>query len=248
MKDIMMVMKIGVYGLGRFGAFWAKLLSQKFTVSGYSRNSSRETPKGVARVSEEEVLQTDVLFLCVSISAMDTVTKQIAPMLKKGCLVVDTCSVKVHPVMVMKENLPDTVDILGTHPMFGPDSGSNGVSGLPLVFSPIRMSEEREKYWLSLFRDFYQLKVFEMTPDEHDKEAAYTQGITHFIGRVLADLKLQKSDIGTVGYNELLKIIEQTCNDPFQLFIDLQKYNPHTFEMRRDLKTSINRFLDILDT
>ncbi len=65
-----------------------------------------------------------------------------------------------------------------------------------------------------------------MTPDEHDREAAFTQGVAHYIGRVLSDLGIQRSPIGTVGYNKLLEIVEQTCNDPWQLFLDLQRYNP----------------------
>ena len=53
-----------------------------------------------------------------------------------------------------------------------------------------------------------------MTPDEHDREAAFTQGVAHYIGRVLSDLGVRRSPIGTVGYNKLLEIVEQTCNDP----------------------------------
>ncbi len=37
-------------------------------------------------------------------------------------LVMDTCSVKTHPVGLMERMLPATISILGTHPMFGPDS------------------------------------------------------------------------------------------------------------------------------
>ena len=42
-----------------------------------------------------------------------------------------------------------------------------------------------------------------------------------------------------MGYNKLLEIVEQTCNDPWQLFLDLQRYNPHTREMRARLEKSL---------
>ena len=86
-----------------------------------------------------------------------------------------------------------------------------------------------------------------MTPAQHDKEAAFTQGITHFIGRVLEELELGASKIGTVGYKSLLEIIEQTCNDPMQLFYDLQRYNPFTHDMHMQLKQSIDNTMHTLD-
>ena len=90
------------------------------------------------------------------------------------------------------------------------------------------------------------LRVLTLSPDEHDREAAYTQGITHFMGRVLDDLQLKPSKIGTKGYEKLLDIIEQTCNDPLQLFLDLQRYNPYTQQMRDRLRSSIEKVQDQL--
>lgn len=86
-----------------------------------------------------------------------------------------------------------------------------------------------------------------MSAEEHDREAAFTQGITHFIGRVLKDMNLKPSPIATMGYRKLLEIVEQTCNDPWQLFLDLQQYNPYTKEMRNQLQTSFQRILSSLD-
>lgn len=236
-------MKLGVYGLGRFGAFWAGCLAEKTEVFGYSRSSRPDVP-GVVLCSFEELCSCDVIVLCVAISAMKPVLEKLAPAVKPDCLVMDTCSVKVEPVRLMQEILPETVNIIATHPMFGPDSGKNGIKGLPLVFSPVRCSEAEEDSMRGFFREM-ELDVIEMTVEEHDREAAYTQGITHFIGRVLNDLDLKPSKIGTLGYKKILEIVEQTCNDPYQLFLDLQKYNPYTREMREELMTSISRFLKL---
>ena len=56
------------------------------------------------------------------------------------------------------------------------------------------------------------------------------------VGRVLNELKLEKTELATVGYNNLMTIVEQTCNDSIQLFYDLQRYNPHAHLMRLRLK------------
>lgn len=238
-------MKIGVYGLGRFGYFWASLLAEKFDVLAYNR-SEKPVPENVKLVSEEDVLRTDTLFLCVSISAFEGLVEHISPKVGKGTVIFDTCSVKVHPAKVMRENLPEGNEIIASHPMFGPDSAREGLDGLPMVFSPVHAGKESIEYWRSVFSG-YGLKVLEMTPEEHDHRAAYTQGVTHFIGRVLQGLDLHESEIGTVGYHKLLDIVEQTCNDPMQLFLDLQTYNPYTREMRDNVYKAFERTLSLLD-
>jgi prephenate dehydrogenase len=202
-------------------------------------------PSGVRKTSEDEVLKCDAVFICVAISAMEEVVQRIAARLPSGTIVFDTCSVKVHPVEVMRRLLPRNIQIIGTHPMFGPDSGKDGIEGLPLVYCPVRTRDGVEKFWRTEFSEL-GLRVHTLSAEEHDKEAAYTQGITHFMGRVLDDLHLSPSAIGTVGYEKLLEIVEQTCNDPFQLFVDLQRFNPYTGEMREKLKASITKMQEEL--
>jgi len=164
----------------------------------------------------------------------------------------DTCSVKTHPVALMQRLLPATASILGTHPMFGPDSArgaevrAGGLSGLPMILCPVRIAAREQESWREFFSGM-GLTISVMSPDEHDREAAFTQGIAHYIGRVLSDLGIRRSPIGTVGYNKLLEIVEQTCNDPWQLFLDLQRFNPHTREMRERLEKSIRAVMTAID-
>ncbi len=242
-----LAMIVGVYGLGRFGSFWAEMLSERFSVVGYNRSGVRQIPEGYRYGTEEEVLNADALFLCVSISSFEEVIDRIAPRIGKGTLVIDTCSVKVHPAQVMRKKLPVENEIIASHPMFGPDSAREGLAGLPMVFCPVHAREDSIEFWRAVFKH-YRLRVLEMTPEEHDKKAAYTQGVTHFIGRVLEGLELRESEMGTVGYHKLLDIVEQTCNDPMQLFLDLQNYNPFTREMRSDVYRSFEETLHMLDT
>lgn len=239
-------MQVGVIGLGRFGFLWARFLAERFPVIAYNRSPGKTVPDGVCLESLEEVAASPVVFLCVAISAVKTVAAQIAPLLTEDSLVADTCSVKVYPLSVLEAELPSRVQILGTHPMFGPDSVRGGMQGLPMILCPRRISKEGLDYWQRFFSDS-GLSTRIMSADEHDREAAFTQGVTHFIGRVLADLQLQPSTIATLGYRKLLEVMEQTCNDPWQLFVDLQRYNPHTGEMRAELQHSLSKLLDELD-
>ena len=83
------------------------------------------------------------------------------------------------------------------------------------------------------------ISIVEMTPEEHDRDAAMSQGITHFMGRVLKESGVSSTKINTLGFNELLGVIEQTCNDSWDLFLDLQNYNPFTNEMVKKIEHGI---------
>lgn len=239
-------MTIGIYGLGRFGLFWGSVLSKFHTVLGWNRTPKRDVPPGIEPADEEKVLSCDAVFYCVSISSFREVLRRSASVISPNTLVFDTCSVKTLPIEWMLEFLPDYTRVIGCHPMFGPDSGASGVFGLPMVLCPARIGEQELISWADEFRRI-GLRVLRMSADEHDHQAAYSQGITHFIGRVVKDLDLEEYPISTLGFQKMLEVAEQTCNDPFQLFLDLQRYNPYTGEMRDRLYASLKKMLAILD-
>ena len=239
-------MLAGVYGLGRFGTFWASCLRDAgCRVIAYSR-STHTLPDGVEQRTEDEVLNADILFFAVAISAFEGVLKAVGNRIGKDTIVMDTCSVKIYPVSWMKENIPSDRFMIATHPMFGPDSGANGLGGLPIVMCPISPKEdERYTRIRDLFRGM-ELDVLEMSAEEHDEEAAYSQGVTHFVGRTLDAMGMKPTPIATQGYKSLMTIVEQTCNDPIQLFCDLQRYNPYAKEMRLSLQVAIEKVLNAL--
>lgn len=239
-------MRVGVYGTGRFGSFWASTLARHAEVVTHNR-SPRPVPAGCRAAELAELGRCDAVMLCVAINAVGDALRAISPHLTPGTVVMDTCSVKVHPVREMLELVPHANPVIGTHPMFGPDSAGTGVDGLPMVVTAARAGDAVAATWFGFFASL-GLRVLPMSPDEHDREAAMTQGVTHFLGRVLADMELSPSPIATVGYRKLLDVVEQTCNDPYQLFVDLQSYNPYTSQMRVRLQESLARLMASLDS
>lgn len=238
-------MRIGVYGLGRFGFFWAGLLAKAgHDVCGFGRHAV-SAPVGVRLVSEDELLSQEVVFFCVTISAFSEVIRRVAPRLKPGTVVMDTCSVKLYPAQMMHDCLPAGVHSIATHPMFGPDSGRNGVGGLPLVICGVDCPTDIVDRWSEEFSS-WGLKVLHMSCDQHDREAAWSQGVTHFVGRTLDELHLHPTELATLGYARLMSIVEQTCNDPLQLFYDLQRYNPYAPQMRLELKQALEKVMTAL--
>lgn len=232
-------------GFGRFGSFWSRWITSEFAVQVSSRRTLAGLPDDVRQVTIEEAARADLVFLTVPISAVTETLERLRPHLGRRTTVVDTCSVKVFPVTEMLRILPESTGVIACHPMFGPDSALNRTDLLPVITWSVRDHYDRYRELLESFGRL-RMRIVEMTPEEHDREAAFTQGITHLIGRLLAEMELKPSEIATLGYRRLLQVMEQTCNDPIQLFRDLQRYNGHTREMRRQFAEALSRTEEIL--
>ena len=159
-----------------------------------------------------------------------------APKLKPGTLVIDVCSVKKLPSEIMLKFLPENVNILATHPMFGPDSAKDTLFGKKVAVCPVRIEEAMFNNLKSYLRN-HAINVVETTPDKHDQEIAHSLVLTHFIGRALIDYDAKPLEIDTLGYRRLMKILKTVENDTWQLFVDMNKYNPYAAEVRQEFLT-----------
>jgi len=227
--------KVGIIGYGRFGVVLADLFSKKYKV--LINDSNPDKKENVDYSSLEEILECFLVFIAVPINSFEAVIQEIAKYTLYNTTIVDVCSVKVYPVTIMEKYLPEHVGIIASHPHFGPDSYSP-FRELKTTMYPVRDQYKR----FNEIKEFFEsqsIRIIKMTPDEHDKMAANSQGITHFIGRVLNESGVCSTDINTLGFNGLLGVIEQTCNDSWDLFKDLQKYNPYTNEMIDNLVETI---------
>jgi prephenate dehydrogenase len=57
----------------------------------------------------------------------------------------------------------------------------------------------------------------------------------------LKEFGISKTNLDTQGFRDLLNLVEQTCNDSWQLYSDLQSYNPYTKNTIRRLKESFEK-------
>ena len=229
--------KAGIIGYGRFGKVLAELLSRKYEVKIY--DSKEIADDSVKLCDLEEVLESILIFLAVPIRSFEQVVKEISQYKLYNTTIIDTCSVKVYPVEIMEKFLPNHVGIIASHPHFGPDSYSP-FKELKATLYPVRDVYKRYDELKQVYESL-SIRTVKLSPDEHDKMAASTQGITHFIGRVMDESGVRSTQINTFGFNGLLGVIEQTCNDSWDLFKDLQKYNPYTNEMIDKLVNTIEK-------
>ena len=224
---------IGIIGFGRFGKVLANILQKGFAINAYDPKPIGEFP-GVEFTDLESILKEKVIFVAVPIRHFESLVKEISPHLSEGTTIIDVCSVKTHPAKIMENNLPEYIGIIATHPMFGPDSFISN-NRLKMMMNNTRDAHDQFNFWRQFFKD-QGIHVMEMSPDQHDRMAAQTQGVTHFLGRMLKEYGIRKTTIDTQGFRDLLDLVDQTCNDTWELYTDLQLYNPYTDDMIDKLK------------
>lgn len=234
-------------GFGNFGQFLAKtFVSQGHAVLAHSRSDHSEAAErlGVSFFGDPHDLceeHPEVVVLSTSIlSAKSVLSKIPFPRLRRSTLFVDVLSVKEFPRSLFLETLPVDFDILCTHPMFGPESGRNGWAGLPFVYDKVRIGDDDERQSrCGKFLDIFSregCRMVEMSCAEHDKQAAESQFITHTTGRILERMGLESSSINTEGYERLLKLVETTSRDSFDLYCGLFMYNNNAMEQLERLE------------
>ncbi|MHC4664250.1 MAG: prephenate dehydrogenase/arogenate dehydrogenase family protein [Planctomycetota bacterium] len=226
-------MKTGIIGYGRFGKLAADYLSRFTDVSIYDKYVEFEGAAGL-----EEICGCDAVILCVPISGLEETLQAVKHLLRPGVLVADVCSVKMYPVRLMREILPNHAEILGTHPLFGPDSFTGGARGRKIVFCKTRIREEKYRQ----VTGFFARKGFEIlhkTPEEHDRAAAVSLNIPHLIGRALKEFGASSHEIDTAGYRALLEVMETSHHDTWQLFKDMNLFNPFAGEAIESFRKAI---------
>lgn len=230
-------MKIAIIGQGRFGKLLGKILAPYGEIFVMEKDLKKIEKKQVL-IKKEDLKEIDWVFLAVPISNLEKLLLEIRPHLKKGSLVVDVSSVKIFPCRWLKKYLPRNVEIMGTHPMFGPDSAKNGLPGLKIVLCPVRISLKNKKKFEKIMRSL-KLKIIFTTPQKHDAEIAKSLTLVHFIGRTLGRINIKKQEITTLGFERLLAVNETVNSDTWQLFLDMHRYNPYAKNMRhRFLKSA----------
>jgi prephenate dehydrogenase len=224
---------IGIIGCGRFGKLVARYLAQDFKVLVHDKadKSSEINKTGALQASLPDVCQQDIVILCVPISGLKAVLKEIEPLLKNDALVVDVCSVKEFPTRWMRDLLPPGVSILATHPMFGPDSAADSLRDRKIFLCRERLEIARYNK-IKSYLTSKGLIVIETSPSEHDQQISVSLSLTHFIGRALSEFGATELNIDTEGYKRLLHILEVVEHDTWQLFVDMHKYNPYAEEKR----------------
>lgn len=246
---------IGIIGYGRFGALVARELVRDFPILVYDTKQRTSKKSGTSESGTNfrrgslpsitfmplrYVCQSDYLILCVPISRLEDALLKIKTFVKPPTIVIDVCSVKEYPVMLMKTILPKNIGIVATHPLFGPDSAATSIEGKKMVMHKVRL-DKRAYQQIQDYLTKKGLICIPLSPKEHDRLIAESQVLTHVIGRALQIMKAKKTPIDTEAYERLLYMCEVVQYDTLQLFRDMNQYNRFTPKMRAQLRNALQK-------
>lgn len=226
----------GIIGYGRFGKLWAGELSKFGSVLVYDKYKKvNPENKKIISATLRQVAGSDMLFLLVPISEFASCCLEVKKNLLPNTLVIDAASVKIYPAKIMHKVFAKDQALISTHPLFGPDSvRRNGgtTAGLKIAVCPLRASPKQVGGFLNLLRKL-KLKIILTTPREHDRQMASSQGLVHYIGRALAGIKLHPQKISTPDFDSLMNMADMVIHDSWQLFYDMQQFNPFARKVRK---------------
>ncbi len=238
------ITSLGIVGFGAFGQLAALHLGQHFEITAYDPSldvAAAAKQLGVRLSSLNSVSQADVILIASPVSSFRQVVSEIAVACKPGALIVDVGSVKVVPSEIMRRLLPNHVDIVASHPLFGPQSAATGIKGLKIAVCPIR--GRRHARLAAFLRKALGLTVIMTTPEDHDQEAAVVQGLTHLIAKVLLRMGPLPTRMTTKSFDLLSEAISMVQHDAPEVFEAIEKANPYAETVRHrffDLAASLN--------
>lgn len=228
-----------IIGFGAFGQLAAEVLAPHLRPAicdpdPLARESAQRA--GLTVALPEEAGRFDLVLLAMPVPALPLVLKQIAPHLRPGQIVADVCSVKAGPVALMQRLLPDHVEILGTHPMFGPESLRQTGTPARIVLCPVRGQAWRRI--AAFLRRALGLSVVVIPAEEHDRHAALTQGLTHLLARAMAGFQPHPR-IRTRSFDLLAQALAMVASDAPEVFQAVTRDNPHVAPLRDRLAQAL---------
>jgi prephenate dehydrogenase len=226
--------RLGLFGFGAFGRLAARALSPYFEIvvcdpSPAARRQARRWNVTVAPV--EAAAACPIVILAAPVGELAELARRIAPHVTPRAIVIDVASVKVGPARWLAEALPPHVDIVGSHPLFGPQSAKASLAGLEIVLCPVR---SRRVARLTRFLErALQLRVSVTTPEAHDRALAAVQGLTHMIAKVMSGLEPLPRSHTTVSYDLMMQALALVQGDSDELFLAIERENPYASELRQ---------------
>ncbi len=245
----MAMYNIVIIGYGRFGELLAEILGAQFRISIVENDESRRQTALQNKhnlIQLTDIGQFDTVVFAVPISCIEQVIVEASQYILDEQLVMDICSVKVHPANVMNKYLSHA-KLIATHPMFGPDSASKGLAGLQVAVCPLNAGKDLTNQVVTMWRHL-GVEVVTTTPEQHDKDAVMSQSFTYSLAKILLGVDMSGVTLTTRSYQALSEVAKLSANDSEQLFHDMLYYNPYFAEMKAELQKSIENTSHILDS
>ncbi len=220
--------RMGIIGFGAFGRLMAQHLTVHFDIIAY--DPALNTPAdGVVAGDLPTAAQAEIVVLAVPVSAMRETVLAVVPHLQDGALLLDVGSVKMQVADVLRELVPSYVDVVATHPLFGPQSARDGLRGLKIALCPVQGTRHLQ---IAAFLRALGLQVIITTPERHDQDLAMVQGLTHLIAKVLSRMDPMPRRMSTRSFDLICQAVDMVRDDAPEVFQAIELANPYAAEVR----------------
>jgi prephenate dehydrogenase len=203
MLNIKELKKICVIGMGLLGAsvtMAAMRAFPKVLIVGFShRDSTRKkarrlnTANHIAETLEEAVCDADMVILATPVMTFEAYFRQIAPFLKKGCIVTDVGSTKTLVHKWAQKNLQKEVYFVGSHPIAGSEKRGIEFARDDLLTSArciLTQTPKTNKKAVKLLAKFWTMlgcNVLTLPPAKHDQIYGIISHLPHITAASLVN-------------------------------------------------------------
>ena len=202
-----------------------------------------ESNEGLANIS-------DILVISVPIQYTSDVIREVAPFMKSGSLMVDVTSVKEGPTQTMSEALPENVEYIPTHPVFGPRTTR-------LDNQVIVLTADKKGEWYPKVYDYLagkNMRIIETTAEKHDFMMSIVQVLTHFsfistasaIEKLRVDLS-ETEDYESPIYNLMIDMIARIVSQNPYLTYNIQSMNSNGPNIRNTFADAVLELRDVIN-
>ena len=252
-------MKVGIIGLGLMGASFGRAVNKNGGIA-YGYDVSPEVNQkaellGATRgiLDEEKAKEIDLLVVATYQNDFYASAKKYLKVMKSGATVMDFCGNKRTIAEDMKKLSSEfsEVNFVGGHPMAGREvsgidnSLSSLYEGASMIFTPIKADIETldnlKKYFLSL--GFKEVVI--TTPENHDKNIAYTSQLCHIVSNAYIKSPTAENHFGysAGSYKDLTRVARLSP----EMWTDLMIANSDNLSLELDhLIKNLEKYLSAL--
>lgn len=196
----------------------------------------------------DHVQDADVVVVSVPIDKTVTTCRQLLKRMKPQSLLIDVASVKKGTVDAIKKHVPENMEYLSLHPLFGPETKDfrrENVLAISLRKGPLSVSMLR-------FLSKRGLRTTHVTIDGHDRTMAVTQALHHFAYAALATCMttlMRKNNLQRFSTRSMRKTFEliRSLSENVETIMEIQRMNPYSATMRRKYAKTVASLLPMDD-
>ena len=213
-------------------------------------NAAKEAGVTYIESNSELAEISDMLIISVPIQFTEDVIREVAPFMKEGSVMIDVTSVKEGPSKTMAEVLPENVEYIPTHPVFGPRTTD-------LNNQVIVLTADKKGKWYDKVYNYLKnknMRIIETSAEKHDFMMSIVQVLTHFsfisTASAIEKLKVNISeteDYESPIYNLMIDMIARIVSQNPYLTYNIQTRNNNGPTIRNTFADAVLELRDVIN-